>query len=38
VVHDLAYRRYEGAAALAPAWRVLVIARYALMTQWRQRA
>jgi ABC-type transport system involved in multi-copper enzyme maturation permease subunit len=36
VIHDLAYRRYEGARR-APAWRVLVIARYALITQWRQR-
>lgn len=36
VIHDLAYRRYEGARR-APGWRVLVIARYALITQWRQR-
>jgi ABC-type transport system involved in multi-copper enzyme maturation permease subunit len=36
VIHDLAYRRYAGARR-APAWRVLVIARYALITQWRQR-
>lgn len=36
VIHDLAYRRYEGPRR-APAQRPLVIARYALVTQWRQR-
>lgn len=36
-VYDLAYRRYEG-RRLGHATRFLVIARYALMMQWRQRA
>lgn len=36
-VYDLAYRRYEG-ARLGPATRFLVIARYAVRMQWRQRA
>jgi len=36
VIHDLAYRRYDGPRR-APATRPLVIARYALATQWRQR-
>lgn len=36
VIHDLAYRRYDGPRR-PPAWRPLVIARYALATQWRQR-
>lgn len=36
VIHDLAYKRYDGLRR-APAWRPVVIARYALATQWRQR-
>ncbi len=36
-VYDLAYRRYEG-RRLGHATRFLVIARYALAMQWRQRA
>ncbi len=36
-VHDLSYRRYAG-RRLGHATRFLVIARYALMMQWRQRA
>ncbi|MEZ4392703.1 MAG: hypothetical protein R3A48_16560 [Polyangiales bacterium] len=36
VIHNLAYQRYQGGRR-APWWRVLVIARYALITQWRQR-
>lgn len=35
VIHSLAYQRYQGARR-APWWRVMVIARYALVTQWRQ--
>ncbi len=37
VIHDLAYRRYEG-ARLGPATRFAVIARYAVRAQWRLRA
>lgn len=36
VIHDLAYKRYDGPRRAA-ATRPLVIARYALATQWRQR-
>lgn len=36
-VYDLSYRRYEG-RRLGHATRFLVIARYALVAQWRQRA
>ena len=37
VIHDLAYRRYEG-ARLGAATRFTVIARYAVILQWRLRA
>jgi ABC-2 type transport system permease protein len=37
VIHDLAYRRYEG-VRLSGATRFMVIARYALRTQWQLRA
>jgi ABC-2 family transporter protein len=37
VIHDLAYRRYEG-ARLGPSTRFAVIARYAVRAQWRLRA
>lgn len=34
-IHSLGYRRYEG-RRLAPTWRFLVIARYAVSAQWRR--
>ncbi len=37
VIHDLAYRRYEG-ARLGSSTRFAVIARYAVRAQWRLRA
>ena len=37
VIHDLAYRRYEG-ARLGASTRFTVIARYAVQAQWRLRA
>ncbi len=37
VIHDLAYRRYEG-VRLGTATRFTVIARYAVRAQWRLRA
>lgn len=35
-VYDLAYKRYTGGRR-SPAWRIGVIARYALVAQWKRR-